>query len=116
MTGKKGEENATSGSLQSIGPIPVVQTENVPSTLDSGNDQNLQVPGTLMPPGMQLPHGLSYNQAGNTQEPGSPGTVFQLPTNLNTNATAFQPKAKLPKLVLPKFRRYYAMAELLGQL
>ena len=30
--------------------------------------------------------------------------AFQLPTNLNTNATAFQPKAKLPKLVLPKFR------------
>jgi len=30
--------------------------------------------------------------------------AFQLPTNLNTNTTAFQPKAKLPKLILPKFR------------
>jgi len=72
--------------------------------LDSGNDQNLQVPGTLMPPGMQSPHGPSYDPAGNMQEPGSSGSAFQLPTNLNTNATAFQPKAKLPKLVLPKFR------------
>lgn len=30
LTGKKGKENATSASLQSIGPIPVVQPENVP--------------------------------------------------------------------------------------
>lgn len=47
LAGKKGEENATSVSLQSTGPIPVVQPENVSLTSDSGNDQNLQVPGTF---------------------------------------------------------------------
>ena len=105
LSGKKDEENTTSISLQSTGPIPVVSPVNTSSTLDSGNDQNLQVPGTLTPStGMQSSHVPSNNQAGNTQEPGSSGMAFQLPTNLNTNATAFQPKAKLPKLVLPKFR------------
>ncbi|XP_078368716.1 uncharacterized protein LOC144652543 [Oculina patagonica] len=98
LTGKKDGKHATSGSLQSTGPITVDPPENG----DSGNDQILQVPGTFIP-GMQPPH-VPLTQTGNTQEPGSSGTAFQLPTNLNTNATAFQPKAKLPKLVLPKFR------------
>lgn len=43
-----------------------------------------------------------------TQPPGSSGTNFQLPFNSNfsgnANPTAQQSKAKLPKLVLPKFR------------
>lgn len=39
-----------------------------------------------------------------TRELESPGMAFQLPTNLNANATACQPKGKLPKLILTKFR------------
>ena len=99
-------------SLQSNEPISEVQP--VPSTFGPGNDQ-IQVPGSLNSTGFQstVPsntHAGSGIYTQGPQEPqatGSSGMNFQMPTNfstLNANSMAFQPKARLPKLVLPRFR------------
>ena len=57
----------------------------------------------------------SVTNAGISQAPGSSGIAFQPPTNFNTidNSMPCQPKAELPKLVLPKSD---SMAEFLGWL
>ena len=121
MAGTTSGKNENPGSVQSTGPNIGVQPGNV-------NSQNAQVSGSSISTGIQSSDVLSNNQAENTQRssfnsqagianpqvtPGSSGTNFQLPNNSNfsgnansnhVNPMAHQSKAKLPKLVLPKFR------------
>ena len=121
MAGTTSGKNANLGSVQPTGSNIGVQPANVDS-------ENAQVPGSSISTGIQSSDVFSNNQAENTQQssfnsqaniatpqvpPGSSGTNFQLPNNSNfsgnansnhVNPMAHQSKAKLPKLVLPKFR------------
>ena len=81
------------------------QAAKVSPNLDSGifvPDQ----PGSSASPGIQSLGFPSVTHAGISQATGSSGMAFQPPINFNTiaNSMPYQPKAKLPKLVLPKFR------------
>ena len=113
VKGTNGDETAPSTSLQSTtGP----QTTNASENVDSGNthlvqnvessigdvSQPLQSPAPSADAGVHAPH-----------SPESSGTNFPLSTNSNVNTVtspsnanpmATQPRAKLPKLVLPKFK------------
>lgn len=95
-------------SLQSNDTISEVQpVTDVSSTLSSGNAQ-IQIPGSSNSTGIQssVPSNI-HAGTGIKQATGSSGMTFQIPTNfstLNANSMAFQPKARLPKLVLPRFR------------
>lgn len=123
MAGTTSDKNANPGSVQSTGSSIGGQPANVDS-------ENAQVPGSAIPTGIQSSDVLSNNQVENTQQsnfnshagiatpqvppgPGSSGTNFQFSNNSNfsgnansnhVNPMAHQTKAKLPKLVLPKFR------------
>ena len=101
QTTSPSEPSAGTSSGSPPSTIPSGSSEN--STLASGNAQVQFVAGSSSHGGIQA---SSTPHVGNMQPPGSSGVGFQSPSNfsLNVNATAFQPKAKLPKLVLPKFR------------
>ena len=123
MAGTTSDKNANPGSVQSTGSSIGGQPANV-------NSENAQVPASAIPTGIQSSDVLSNNQVENTQQSnfnshtgiatpqvplglGSSGTNFKFSNNSNfsgnansnhVNPMAHQSKAKLPKLVLPKFR------------
>ena len=101
-SGSNANENASSGFQQSTTPSGSSGT----STLAFEN-VHIQLPGSSAYGGIQSFDAPSTSHAGVMQSSNSPapGSGSQSLTNFNTNANLMssQPKAKLPKLALPKF-------------
>ena len=95
-------DTTPSGSQQSISPSGSSGT----STLASENNVQLQLPGSAAYGGIHPFNVASTSHDENMQSPGNSGMGSQSHTDfsMNANSVAYQPKAKLPKLVLPKFR------------
>ena len=114
VKGTNGDETAPSTSLQSTsGPQPTNGSENV----DSGNIQVVQNGERSTANVSQPLHNPAPSADSGVHAPQSPdnsGTNLQLSSNnvntvtspnyANSVATHDQPRAKLPKLVLPKFK------------
>ena len=113
VKGTNGDETSPSTSLQSTsGPQPTNGSENV----DSGNIQVVQNVGSSTGNVSQPLHNPAPSADSGVHAPQSPensGTNLQLSSNSNVNTVtspnyanpmAPQPRAKLPKLVLPKFK------------
>ena len=95
-------DTTPSGSQQSITP----SGSNGTSTLASENNVQLQLPGSAAYGGIHPFNVASTSHAENMQSPGNSGMGSPSHTNfsMNANSVVYQPIAKLPKLVLPKFR------------
>ncbi|XP_022790390.1 uncharacterized protein LOC111329893 [Stylophora pistillata] len=96
------DDTTPPGSQQSITPSGTSGT----STLASKNNVQLQSPGSAAYGGFHSFDVASTSHAENMQSSGNSGMGSHLHTNfgMNANSVAYQPRAKLPKLVLPKFR------------
>lgn len=96
------DDTTPPGSQQSITPSGTSGT----STLASKNNVQLQSPGSAAYGGFHSFDVASTSHAENMQSSGNSGMGSHSHTNfgMNANSVAYQPRAKLPKLVLPKFR------------